>query len=86
MTDYDVMTISRAGQATFPKAWRKAAGLTAGGLVEVRFLKDGKQSLLLTPNPRRRIGAVGLLAAMRSCPVPLPKADRHHLASQQTIP
>lgn len=79
MKDYDVMTISRVGQSTFPRAWRKAAGLTTGGLVEVRFLKDGKQSLLLTPKPRKRTGAVGLLAAMRSCPVALPEVERHHL-------
>lgn len=73
------MSISRVGQSTFPKAWRKAAGLTAGGLVEVRMLKDGKPSLLLTPKPRKRTGAVGLLAAMRSCPVPLPQVERHPL-------
>jgi bifunctional DNA-binding transcriptional regulator/antitoxin component of YhaV-PrlF toxin-antitoxin module len=79
MKNYDVMTISRVGQSTFPKAWRKAAGLTAGGLVEVRFLKDGKQSLLLTPKPQKRTGATGLLAAMRSCPVDLPAVERHHL-------
>jgi bifunctional DNA-binding transcriptional regulator/antitoxin component of YhaV-PrlF toxin-antitoxin module len=27
MKDVDVMTISKVGQSTFPKAWRQAAGL-----------------------------------------------------------
>lgn len=79
MKDVDVMTISKVGQSTFPKAWRQAAGLERGGLVEVRFLKDGRQSLLLTPKPRKRTGAVGLLQAMQSCPVELPEVRRHHL-------
>lgn len=79
MKDHDVMTISRVGQSTFPKEWRKAAGLEAGGLVEVRFLRDGKQSLLLTPRRPKRTGAVGLLAAMRSCPADLPEVARHSL-------
>jgi len=79
MKEFDVMTISRVGQATFPKAWRKAVGLAAGGLVDVRFLKDGKQSLLLTPRQRKRTGAVGLVEAMRSCPSGLPKVERHRL-------
>ncbi|MCX6903899.1 MAG: AbrB/MazE/SpoVT family DNA-binding domain-containing protein [Verrucomicrobia bacterium] len=79
MKDLDVMTISRVGQSTFPKAWREAAGLSRGGVVEVRPLNDGKQSLLLTPKPTRRPGAVGLLQAMRNCPHPLPEAPRHFL-------
>lgn len=79
MKEFDVMTISKVGQSTFPKAWRQAAGLERGGVVEVRFLNDGKQSLLLTPKSRKRNGAVGLLQAMRSCPVELPEVERHHL-------
>ncbi len=79
MKEFDVMTISQVGQATFPKAWREAAGLASGGLVEVRALKDGKQSLLVTPRKPKRTGAVGLLKAMRSCPVELPAVERHSL-------
>jgi bifunctional DNA-binding transcriptional regulator/antitoxin component of YhaV-PrlF toxin-antitoxin module len=79
MKDHDVMTISRVGQSTFPRHWRQTAGLAAGGLVEVRFLRDGKQSLLLTPRKPRRTGAVGLLAAMRSCPGDWLEVERHPL-------
>ena len=79
MKDLDVMTISRVGQSTFPKAWREAAGLSRGGVVEVRPLNDGKQSLLLTPKPARRPGAVGLVKAMQNCPHPLPEVARHAL-------
>jgi bifunctional DNA-binding transcriptional regulator/antitoxin component of YhaV-PrlF toxin-antitoxin module len=79
MKDLDVMTISRVGQSTFPKAWREAAGLSHGGVVEVRPLKDGKHSLLLTPRPARRRGAVGLLEAMRQCPYDFPDVTRHIL-------
>jgi bifunctional DNA-binding transcriptional regulator/antitoxin component of YhaV-PrlF toxin-antitoxin module len=75
----DVMTISRVGQSTFPKAWRDAAGLSGGGVVEVRPLRDGKHSLLLTPRPARREGAVGLLKAMRQCPYDFPDVGRHTL-------
>lgn len=74
-----VMTISRVGQSTFPKAWREAAGLGGGGMVEVRPVNDGKQSLLLTPMPARRVGAVGLLDAMRRCPHDFPAVTRHTL-------
>jgi bifunctional DNA-binding transcriptional regulator/antitoxin component of YhaV-PrlF toxin-antitoxin module len=79
MKDVDVMTLSRVGQSTFPKAWREAAGLSHGGVVEVRLLKDGKQSLLLTPRPARRLGAVGLLKAMQQCPHDFPEVPRHIL-------
>ena len=79
MKDLDVMTISRVGQSTFPKAWREAAGLSRGGVVEVRPLDDGKHSLLLTPRPPRRTGAVGLLKVMRQCPYDFPDVARHTL-------
>ncbi|HNQ88871.1 MAG TPA: AbrB/MazE/SpoVT family DNA-binding domain-containing protein [Verrucomicrobiota bacterium] len=79
MKELDVMTISRVGQSTFPKAWREAAGLSRGGVVEVRPLQDGKHSLLLTPRPARREGAVGLLKAMRGCPRGFPDVPRHAL-------
>ena len=79
MKDLDVMTVSRVGQSTFPKAWREAAGLSRGGVVAVRRLDDGKHSLLLTPLSPRRVGAVGLLKAMRQCPHDLPDVARHTL-------
>lgn len=73
------MTISRVGQSTFPKAWRDSAGLSRGGVVEIRQLNDGKHSLLLTPRPTRRVGAVGLLKALQQCPQDFPDVARHHL-------
>jgi bifunctional DNA-binding transcriptional regulator/antitoxin component of YhaV-PrlF toxin-antitoxin module len=79
MKELDVMTISRVGQSTFPKAWREAAGLGRGGVVEVRPLNDGKNSLLLTPRPPRRVGALGLLKALRDCPHDFPDVPRHML-------
>jgi len=79
MKEIDVMTVSRVGQCTFPKAWREAAGLSRGGVVEVHRLNDGKQSLLLTPRPARRLGAVGLLKAMQQCPRDFPEVPRHAL-------
>lgn len=82
MKEVDVMAISRVGQSTFPKAWRDAAGLNSGGIVEVRALNDGKQSLLLTPRPARRVGAVGLLKAMRQCPHDVSEVPRHRLPSR----
>jgi len=79
MKELDVMTISQVGQSTFPKAWRDAAGLSEGGIVEVRRLNDGKHSLLLTPRPMRRLGAVGLLQALQQCPHDFPEIPRHRL-------
>ena len=79
MKETGVMTISRVGQSTFPKAWREAAGLSHGGVVDVRRLNDGKQSLLLTPRPARRQGAVGLVRAMQQCPHDFPEVPRHAL-------
>ena len=79
MKEHDVMTLSRVGQSTFPREWRTKAGLATGGLMDVRFLQDGKHSLLLTPRRPRRAGAVGLLAAMRACPGDLPEVKRHPL-------
>lgn len=73
------MTISRVGQSTFPKAWREAAGLSGGGVVEVRPVNDGRHSLLLTPRPPRQEGAVGLIEAMRRCPHEIPEVTRHTL-------
>jgi bifunctional DNA-binding transcriptional regulator/antitoxin component of YhaV-PrlF toxin-antitoxin module len=82
MKENDVMTITAVGQSTFPAAWRKEAGLEKGGLVEVRFLKDGKKSLLLTPKKDPRRGVVGLRKAMQSCPCEIPDVERHLLPSR----
>ena len=79
MKDLDVMTISRVGQSTFPKAWREVAGSSEGGVVEIRPINDGQHSLLLTPRPPRRAGAVGLLKAMHQCPHEIPDVPRHTL-------
>jgi bifunctional DNA-binding transcriptional regulator/antitoxin component of YhaV-PrlF toxin-antitoxin module len=79
MKEHALMTLSRVGQSTFPREWRRKAGLATGGLMDVRFLQDGKHSLLLTPRKPRRTGAVGLLAAMRACPSELPEVGRHPL-------
>lgn len=79
MKDFDTMTVSRVGQSTLPKWWRDASGLTDGGVVEVRSLRDGRNSILLTPRPRRRRGAVGLLRLFSSCPVPFSAPERHLL-------
>lgn len=79
MKDLDTMTVSKVGQSTLPKWWRDASGLSEGGLVEVRPLRDGKNSIVLTPNPAKRRGAVGLLELFSGCPVPIPAPDRHNL-------
>ena len=57
----------------------EVAGLAKGGVVEVRPVKDGRHSLLLTPKPARKRGASGLLYAFAACPFPLPPAERHAL-------
>jgi AbrB family looped-hinge helix DNA binding protein len=77
--DFDTMTVSRVGQSTLPKWWRDASGLTAGGVVEVRPMRDGKNSIVLTPEPLKRRGAVGLLKLFAACPAPLDSPERHRL-------
>jgi bifunctional DNA-binding transcriptional regulator/antitoxin component of YhaV-PrlF toxin-antitoxin module len=79
MKDFDTITVSRVGQSTLPKWWRNASGLSRGGVVEVRPVKDGKNSIVLTPRPAGRSGATGLLAAMQECPFPMPPVARHSL-------
>jgi len=79
MKELDTMTVSKVGQSTLPKWWREASGLSQGGVVEVRRLRDGKNSILLTPKPAKRRGAVGLLKQFRRCPTPLPAPPRHEL-------
>ena len=79
MKDLDTMTFSKVGQSTLPKWWREVSGLTKGGLVEVRPMRDGKNSIVLTPKPAKRRGAVGLLRLLSRCPAPLLPPERHHL-------
>ena len=79
MKELDTLTVSRVGQSTLPKWWRDASGLSQGGTVEVRPMRDGRNSIVLTPKPIKRRGAVGLLKLFSMCPAPIPAPDRHHL-------
>jgi bifunctional DNA-binding transcriptional regulator/antitoxin component of YhaV-PrlF toxin-antitoxin module len=79
MKDLDAMTVSKVGQSRLPKWWRDASGLSEGGVVEVRPLRDGKKSIVLTPKPAKRRGAVGLLKLFSRCPAPIPPPKRHSL-------
>ena len=79
MKDLDFMTVSKVGQSTLPKWWREASGLSRGGVVEVRALRDGKNSIILTPKPAKRRGALGLLRLFSRCPAPMPAPERHDL-------
>ena len=80
MKDLDTITISRVGQSTLPKWWRDRSGLSEGGLVEVRPMRDGKNSIVLTPKPAKRQGAIGLLKLFSRCPAPLSPPERHTLS------
>ncbi len=73
------MTVSKVGQGTLPKWWRQASGLSEGGVVEVRPMRDGRNSIVLTPKPARRRGAVGLRKLFLRCPTPIPAPERHPL-------
>lgn len=75
------MTISRVGQSTLPKWWRDASGLSQGGVVEVRPLQDGQNSIVLTPKSASRRGASGaeFLEQFTRCPQPIPAPARHQL-------
>jgi AbrB family looped-hinge helix DNA binding protein len=79
MKDLDTITISKVGQSTLPKWWREISGLSKGGTVEVRAMRDGKNSIVLTPKPGKRIGAVGLLKLFSRCPAPITPPKRNHL-------
>jgi len=73
------MTVSKTGRITLPKWWRDASGLSRGGMVEGRPMRDGKNSIVLTPKPAKRRGAVGLLKLFSACPAPIPLPKRHGL-------
>jgi bifunctional DNA-binding transcriptional regulator/antitoxin component of YhaV-PrlF toxin-antitoxin module len=79
--ELDTMAVSKVGQGTLPKWWRKASGLSQGGVVEVRPVRDGRNSILLTPKPARRRGVSGkeLLEQFSLCPHPMPAAKRNEL-------
>ena len=79
MKEIATLTVSKVGQSTLPKWWRDASGLDEGGVVEVRPLRDGKNSIILTPKSKKRRGAVGLVKQFASCPVPVPVPERHTL-------
>jgi bifunctional DNA-binding transcriptional regulator/antitoxin component of YhaV-PrlF toxin-antitoxin module len=53
------MTVSKVGQSTLPKWWRDVSGLSRGGVVEVRPLRDGQNSIVLTARPGNRRGISG---------------------------
>jgi AbrB family looped-hinge helix DNA binding protein len=78
--DFDTMTVSKVGQGTLPKWWREASGLSRGGMVEVRPMRDGKNSIVLTPKPAKRRGAVGLLKLFSACPASFPPPERNNLS------
>lgn len=82
MKDWDTMAVSKVGQGTLPKWWRDASGLSQGGVVEVRPLRDGLNSIVLTPKPTKRLGAVGLLGQFVRCPKPMAAPRRTPLPSR----
>jgi hypothetical protein len=44
-------------------------------------MRDGKNSIVLTPKPAKRRGAVGLFELFSNCPAPIPLPVRHQLRS-----
>jgi hypothetical protein len=41
-------------------------------------MRDGKNSILLTPKLAKRRGAIGLLELFSNCPAPILPPERHH--------
>lgn len=80
MKELDTLIVTKAGQSTLPKWWREAAGLMQGGVVEVRPVRDGKNSIVLTPKNEKRRGAVGLVKQFASCPA------RIQIPARTTLP
>ena len=81
MKHLDTMTVSKVGQSTLPKWWRDVSGLSRGGIVEVRPLRDAQNSIVLTARPGNRRGISGneLLKQLSRCPRPLAAPARHRL-------
>jgi AbrB family looped-hinge helix DNA binding protein len=81
MKEWDTMSISKVGQSTLPKWWRDASGLSGGGIVEVRPVRDGHHSIVLTPKSANKRGVSGkqLLKQFSRCPWPLPAPRRYRL-------
>ncbi len=81
MKHLDTMTVSKVGQSTLPKWWRDVSGLSRGGIVEVRPLRDGQNSIVLTARPGNRRGISGkeLLKQLSRCPWSLAAPARHRL-------
>ena len=48
MEELDTMTVTKVGRGTLPKWWRDASGPSNGGTVEVRPMRDGQNSIILT--------------------------------------
>jgi hypothetical protein len=77
MKTLGTLTITEKGQAQFPASWLKQAGLMQGGPCDLRVVNDGRQSLLITPRPKERRGAAGLLAHLEDQTLAFPKVNRH---------
>ena len=76
MKELGTIVVSKVGQSTLPKWWRDSSGLSQGGIVEVRPAKDGKNSIVLTPKPAKKRGAVGLARRLAKCPYPVDAPSR----------
>lgn len=81
MKDIDTLTVSKVGQSVLPKWWRDKSGMKNGGIVEVRPLHDGLNSIILTPKSKPKRGLTGkeLMKIMSKCPHPMPVPERHIL-------
>lgn len=71
------LTITDKGHAQFPADWLKKAGLLHGGPCDVSILDDGRLRLLITPRPKKRRGAVGLLAHLEDQTIAFPEVNRY---------
>jgi len=80
LKELETIIVSKVGRSTLPKWWRDISGLSAGGVVEVRPMRDGENSIVLTPKSTKRRGAIGLLKLFSRCPAAFPPPDRHELA------
>jgi len=76
MKEFDTLAVSKVGQSTLPKWWRDSSGLSEGGIVEVRPMRDGKNSIVLTPKTKKRRGAVGLTKQFALCPAEIWTSER----------